>query len=302
MSAPTTGAARASQSHSPWRLLAWSVRRELWQHRSVIYGPAAMGVLFVAGALLTASHGREMIDQFAALDPARRAQMLTAPLVFAADVIRLVAFIVAVVYSLDALYSERRERHILFWKSLPVSDAVSVGAKAAIPLLVIPAVALAVIVGTHLLQLLIGTLAFAVHGASVASLWSDVQLFRMLPAIVAMIVFQTLWQAPIYGWLMLVSGWAPRVPVLWALLVPAGLVIVESAIFGTSWVSATLKARLTDGYANVMSKVDPIFRQDPSTFADVMTFVRSIELWAGLVVAALFFAGAVWRRRRAEPT
>ena len=57
-------------------------------------------------------------------------------------------------YCLDALYGERRDRSILFWKSLPVSDLTTVLSKASIPIVVLPLLTFAVTVATQLIMLL----------------------------------------------------------------------------------------------------------------------------------------------------
>ena len=97
--------------------LYWSVRRELWENRSIYIAPLAVAAVMLFGFLI-ATIGRAV----ATADPARRAAVLAEPTSFAAGLIMAAAFLVGVFYSLEALHSERRDRSILFWKSLPVSD------------------------------------------------------------------------------------------------------------------------------------------------------------------------------------
>jgi ABC-2 type transport system permease protein len=105
----------------------WSVRRELWEHRSIYIAPLAAAAVFLlaflTGLTLSTAHRHEPLDT---------------PYVFAAALIMGTGFIVGIFYSLDALYGERRDRSILFWKSLPVSDLTTVLSKFAIPLVILP--------------------------------------------------------------------------------------------------------------------------------------------------------------------
>src|SRR5437660_10885136 len=89
----------------------------------------------------------------------------------------LTAVIVGVFYCLDALHGERRERSILFWKSLPVSDLTTVFSKAIIPLVVLPMVRFAIIVVTQLIMLLISTVALLPTGLATPT-WVNFNLFR----------------------------------------------------------------------------------------------------------------------------
>src|SRR5580700_3564356 len=105
------------------RRMYWAVRRELWEHRSIYIAPLAAAAVFLL-AFLTAL----------TLSPVHRHEPLDVPYEFAAALIMGTGFIVGIFYSLDALYGERRDRSILFWKSLPVSDLTTVLSKFAIPL------------------------------------------------------------------------------------------------------------------------------------------------------------------------
>jgi ABC-2 type transport system permease protein len=88
----------------------WSVRRELWEHRSIYIAPLAAAAVFLLAFLTGLT-----------LSPAHRHQPLDIPYEFAAALIMGTGFIVGIFYSLDALYGERRDRSILFWKSLGCS-------------------------------------------------------------------------------------------------------------------------------------------------------------------------------------
>src|SRR5437867_8784109 len=87
------------------------------------------------------------------------------------------AFIVGVFYCLDSLHGERRDRSILFWKSLPVSDLTTLLSKVTIPLAVLPLVTFAIVVVTQFIMLLISTAALLSSGLA-ATTWANFNLFH----------------------------------------------------------------------------------------------------------------------------
>ena len=190
---------------SSTRLMYWSVRRELWENRSIYIAPLAVAALILFGFLISTIHLPDKMR--GALDPMQRQELLEQPYQFAALLIMATSFVVAVFYCLDALHSERRDRSILFWKSLPVSDLTTVLSKASIPILVVPLVSFAITIATQWIMLLMSTAVLLGSGLSVATLWTRLPLFQMsLMLLYHLVAVHGLWYAPIYGWLLLVSG------------------------------------------------------------------------------------------------
>jgi ABC-2 type transport system permease protein len=222
------------------------------------------------------------------------------PYVVAALALMAIGLLVAVVYCLDALYGERRDRSILFWKSLPVSDLTTVLSKASIPLLVLPLVTLAATVATHAVMLLASSAVLAASGTSAETLWRHVPFFDVSVATFAHVVaFHGLWYAPFYGWLLLVSAWAKRVPFLWATLPVVAIGVVEKIAFDTSYVAATLRDRLTGG-AQLSGSAGPMTLEmmAPEPLGRLVT---SPGLWAGFALTAVFLFAAVRLRRSRGP-
>src|ERR1700730_3320581 len=137
---------------SATRPMYWSVRRELWENRYLYIVPLAVAAVMLFGFLI-ASIGRAM----SVPGPAERVAVLTEPNNFAALLIMGAAFIVGVFYCLEALHGERRDRSILFWKSLPVSDLTTVLSKASIPFVFLPLLCFALTVVTQSIMFLLGT-------------------------------------------------------------------------------------------------------------------------------------------------
>src|SRR6266536_1064435 len=135
----------------------WSVRRELWENRSIYVAPILVAVVVLFGFLVSTIGLPERRRAVLLLDPAKARAAIEAPYDMAAIMLILTAFLVVVFYCLDALYGERRDRSILFWKSLPVSDRTSVLAKAIIPLAVLPVIVFAIVVVTQFVMLLLST-------------------------------------------------------------------------------------------------------------------------------------------------
>jgi ABC-2 type transport system permease protein len=142
----------------------WSVRRELWENRSIYIAPLAVAAVALFGYLI-ASMGYAI----STTNLAQRRAALEEPYSFATALIMGAAFLVSIFYSLDALHSERRDRSILFWKSLPVSDLTTVLSKASIPLIVLPLLSFAIVVATVLIMLLLTTLVLLGSGVSAAT-------------------------------------------------------------------------------------------------------------------------------------
>jgi ABC-2 type transport system permease protein len=281
---------------SETRPLYWSIRRELWENRSIYIAPLVVAGVVLLGFLI-ATIGRAV----ATADPARKAAVLAEHNSFAAGVIMATAFIVGVFYCLDALHGERRDRSILFWKSLPVSDLTTVLSKASIPLVVLPLLTFAIIIVMQLIMLLLSTAVLLMSGLSVATLWAPLPLFQMsLVLLYHLVTVHVLWHAPIYAWLLLVSGWARRAVFLWAVLPVIAIQIVEKIAFNTSYIAAMLGHRLAgpEGFhftAPGSAPAHPLMTFDPGTF------LSTPGLWIGLGVAAIFLAAAVRLRRYREP-
>src|ERR1700732_2202411 len=136
------------------RPLYWSVRREVWGDRSIYIAPLIVAAVQVFGFAISTIGLAERRRAVLLLDPAHQRAAIEQPYDLAAMMMIFIAFIVGVFYCLDALHGERRDRSILFWKSLPVSDLTTVLSKATIPLGVLPLIAFVLIVCVQLGMLL----------------------------------------------------------------------------------------------------------------------------------------------------
>jgi ABC-2 type transport system permease protein len=234
----------------------------------------------------------------AGLDPAQQQTKLGMPFSMAASVIILFTYVVGAFYCLDALYGERRDRSILFWKSLPVSDYTTVLSKASIPLVVLPLFIFASVIATQIVMLLLSTLVALLNGISPAPLWTRVPLFRMSLVMVYGLVVHALWHAPLYAWLLLLSAWARRLPILWAVLPPLALGVFERMAFGTSSIGSLIRYRLMGTLA---AAFDFEAQGGLVPLLQPVKFLRTPGLWVGLLVAAAFLAAAIRLRHQHDP-
>jgi ABC-2 type transport system permease protein len=194
------------------------VWRELWENRSIYVAPLIVAVVVLFGFLVSTIGLPQRRRAVLLLDPEKARAGIDMPYNVAAMMLIFTAFIVGVFYCLDALYGERRDRSILFWKSLPVSDLTTLLSKATIPLVVLPLVTFAIIIATQSVMLVWTSALLIAHGMSPSSTWINFNLFQQSFILLYGLTAITLWHAPIYGWALLVSGWARRATFLCAVV------------------------------------------------------------------------------------
>src|SRR4051812_36462221 len=206
---------------SPARLFYWSVRRELWENRSIYIAPLAVGAVSIIGFSISAIHLPARMHAATELEAMQQHVAIGQPFVFVALMLMFTEIVVAAFYCLDALYGERRDRSLLFWKSLPVSDLMVVFSKASIPILVLPLVTFAVTVVTQFLMLLIGSAVLAGSGMDASTLWTHIPTLKTSAInLYPLVVSHGIWYAPFSAWFLMFSVWAKRTPLLWALSPP----------------------------------------------------------------------------------
>ncbi len=272
-------------------LLYWSVRRELWEHRWLYLAPLIVAGVFLLGFAIGAVRA----------PLAAPLSIMAAALNFAAGALMLTYVVIALIYSLEALYGERRDRSILFWKSLPVSDLTAVAAKALVTLAVLPLITFVLTVAIQALMLLIASVVLLGKGAGSGALWAQLPVLRMWAALLYhLISAHSLYFAPVYGWLLLVSAWARRAPFLWATLPVAAVLITEKLVFGTSAFAAVLADRMAGGPAAIPFPMGKVLARPP-TLLNIEQYLAMPGLWIGLLVFVAFLAAAARLRRYQGP-
>ena len=284
------------------------VRRELWEHRALWLAPlAVVGLL-----LLCAAIGRvhlEVDDAGPVHSEAQRVAVFTIIQWVLAMPLYLVVTFVTSYYLLDCLYAERKDRSILFWKSLPVSDELTVSAKLLVALVVMPLAVFALALAASLLfsvvlggRVLIGSLPPVFTWSSYE--WARTQLVMLLVTLLAL-----LWYAPLAGYLLLVSAWARRAPILWATLPLVLGPVLEWVPFGTRHLADFINYRINGIWwllgvhnTHIISKQE---LKPVGTALAVLDFrgaLTSIDLWLGLAVTAALVYAAIRIRRYRDDT
>ena len=278
----------------------WSVRRELFEHRAIYLAPLAGAAFGLFGFLISSWRIPGRVTA-AIADPSKLDDLMI-PYSFVAMGVIVLSFAVAIFYSLDALHGERRDRSILFWKSMPVSDLITVLSKAAIPLAVLPVIMMVVIFAAQLVVLAWSSLVVLFAGLDPWALWSRLDLGFMWFMIVYGLAFLALWFAPVVGWFLLVSAWAKRMPILWALAPFIAISIIEKIAFHTEHFSSVWRYRLSGGFAHAfMVKGQGKVPVDGFADLDLSRTYLNPDMWLGLVVAALFIFAAIRLRRSRSP-
>jgi ABC-2 type transport system permease protein len=283
------------------RPLYWSVRRELWENRSIYVVPLLVAGFVLFGFLVSIGHVIKTLRGVEALEAVKQRHAVAIPYSMGASMILFAGFVVAMFYCLDALYGERRDRSILFWKSLPVSDRTTVLSKLLIPGMVLPLVTFIIALMTQAVMLVLSTMALMGSGINPVVLWSRLPLFEMTFVMMYGLTAYVLWFAPIYGWLLLISAWAKRAAFLWAIVPVFALYVVTQFGFGSRWFLLFLRYRfagpMTEAFTVDAGKspVSKLSQLDP------LKFLMCPGLWLGLLFAAMCLAAAVKLRRNREP-
>src|SRR6266498_3473520 len=299
----SAGVAAPGYSTAATQPFYWSVWRELWENRSIYVAPLIVAAVQVFGfAISTIGLAERRRGVLLLDDPVKQRAAIEAPYDVAAMMMIFVVFIVGVFYCLDALHGERRDRSILFWKSLPVSDLTTVLSNITIPLAVLPLIAFAIVVCVQLTMLLQTSVVLIFHGMSPATTWAHFPVYQNWLVLLYGLAAIALWNAPIYGWLLLVSGWARRATFLWAVLPIIAIQIFEKITFNTSYFGSLVKNRLMgfapdafEFHGRDHPTIDSLAQLTPGRY------LSSPGLWIGLVFAAAFLAAAVRLRRYRGP-
>jgi len=280
----------------------WSVRRELWENRVVYLAPLAVAGVVLAAFLFSSFGLPGAVLKAAAPGAAKAGQALNMPYAATAAAQFMITFVVAIFYSLGALHGERRDRSLLFWKSLPVSDVTTVFSKAAIPLVVQPLIVVALAVATQLVMLVWSTAILLINGVDPALLWKHLNLPLFWVMLPYGLLLNALWDVPFYGWLLLVSAWAKRMTFVWAVAPPLALCLFEFLAFRTKHLIGMLEYRVFGGFAEAYSVggkgEEPIWGLSQ---IDPLRFLANPALWSGLAFGAACLAACVWLRRRQDP-
>jgi ABC-2 type transport system permease protein len=258
------------------------IRREFWEHRMLVFAPLVLCVLYIV--LCAVGGARLSLMPLGSDVPPSAGFLIVMHTVFTILLYLLMA-IVAFFYLCDCLFSERKDRSILFWKSLPVSDAMTVLSKLIVALICIPVV-------VYVLSFVTNLVAFALFKvlyhppappADIVADWSIGGWIRLNGYLIVDIPVLALWFAPVAAYQLFISAVAPRAPFVITVLPPLTLMIGEAVFLRTRYVAAFIGHRLGGGMLtprsgrSVQAIIDSV---------NALPLLSRPELWIGVAFAA----------------
>ena len=312
----------------------WLIKREFWENRGgFFWAPVITGGIFLVLNLILAVIGsiaaRRSMDGggFVIDDAPEKAHqivggigdgMLLGGVILACVVLAFVVFF----YALGTLYDDRRDRSVLFWKSLPVSDSQMVLSKAVWALVLAPLLAIGIGILIGVAMWLISALTITVNGLPAGgAMFTHSHPLRVIGGVISSLPVYMMWSLPAVGWLMFCSAWARSKPFLWAVLVPVlacvivsmtdilpGLDIRHDLVWYTvvyrgllSVVPGAWFPTLEGGAANPHTEINT-----PDELANAIDLTRSwhafatTDLWIGAAIGVALIVGAIHLRRWRE--
>ena len=312
------------------RLMAL-VKREFWENKGAFRTtPLAIGGIYIALSLMfifTFNHFdnefqslKELIRFIEQQDKAMLSQILYAVTVAVfPSLFTLVMGFVIFFYLLGSLYDDRKDRSILFWKSLPASDTLTMASKLLAAMVLAPVIFWVIYVLTHVVIMLIFSVVILFLGENPwTSFLALGNPFKGWSMVLLSYLAQSVWSLPLYGWLMLVSAFAPRIPLLFAILPPVVVAVLQiwieflqtftlkKNLFGVigEWVSNSPLIMSVEDHGRDKLDIALGFPLTDTfshevTVANIFDRLFSINMLVGLAVAAVFLTAALWLRHRA---
>ncbi|KAA1194369.1 hypothetical protein F0M18_02765 [Pseudohalioglobus sediminis] len=200
----------------------------------------------------------------------------------------IVLIFISAHYLLGSLFTDRKDRSILFWRSMPVSEWEEVLVRLGVALVVAPAIYIAV---SLLLQmafvLLAMLLMWRMDMDPFVTVLGNIRYADLLLHLLGGWLMTALWLAPAYAWLMLASAWARRSPFMLAVVPLVGLVVVERILFGTGFVPGAIMNHAPDF---VGGRVESGFSLNPAYWQqfDLFSLLCGLVFAAGAVVACVY--------------
>jgi ABC-2 type transport system permease protein len=308
----------------------WLVKREFWEHRGgFFWAPVVTSGIFlllnlmgiVTGEVLRVRHGisfasggnTRLFDQALADGDMSKIGMGLDIMMFSTSaIISIVLGFVVFFYCLGALYDDRRDRSLLFWKSLPITDTATVLSKVVAAAVLAPVIAVACGVLTGIVMLLMFAVTLSFHGIGVWHLLTLAHPLRVTADLIGTIPLYFLWALPALGWLLLCSAWARSKPFLWAVALPiaVGIVIGWFHLLGSldatgSWYWKNVSGRLLLsvfpggwlGYEHMVDLGSDGHALDFLHVEHAYRVLTSPSIWIEAAAGVAMIAGAIWLRR-----
>ncbi len=313
----------------------WLLKREFWENRGgFLWAPVVTGAIVTVLTFIAATIGVIRFFQFkkdASFDLNMDSDMLEHArqlgsvgdgiLMGGMGLTQLVLAFVVFFYALGTLYDDRRDRSILFWKSLPVSDTQMVLSKAAWALILAPllSIAIGVLVGVALW--VIAAVSMGVMGVPAGwAMFTHSHPLTVIGNVVSTVPLYLFWALPTVGWLMFCSAWARSKPFLWAVLVPVLACVIISMLgilgvdvpYGPLWYTVVYRGLMSvmpGTWSPRSLSSEALQGQEIETPADLVRMMNlgnnwhvftTADLWIGAAVGVALIAAAIYLRRWRE--
>ena len=197
-------------------------------------------------------------------------------------------------YSLSTFADERKDRSLIFWRSLPVSDLTTVLSKVFIVTLIVPLMVIPYIILLQLVAMTSASIFFATNDiVSFGWLWGSYIItdwFRIIFSLWA----QALWSLPLFLWLMLAGTYAAR-PIAGAIVPPVILIVLEGVIFKTNLVLEFIENRIgfwsrSDSFPKEYQEIRVV------DISDILLLFSTQAFWIGIFASVILVAGIVYVR------
>ncbi|MCD9086705.1 hypothetical protein [Stenotrophomonas sp. SY1] len=326
---------------TPLGKFKWLLKREFWENRGgFLWAPIIAGVVslvlasaaIIAGlwaASRAAANGdlhingvnvngldlKLLTSQLSGHDIAQLSETLNATLLISSAWPFIVLAFVVFFYCLGALYDDRRDRSVLFWKSMPLSDSQTVLSKLVSALIVAPLLAVLAAIVIMFCFMVVISLVMLAHGGPVSLIWAAANPLTIAAGLLCWIPVYVLWALPTAGWLLMCSAWARSKPFLWAVMLPvfAGVIVGWFSMMrlinaDVGWFWGNIVGRLLLGtfpgmhlpYGSTTGK--EVARSMIEGFSPATQFhaLSMPSLWIGAAVGVGFIAVAIWLRQRRD--
>ncbi|WIH03520.1 ABC transporter permease [Xanthomonas translucens pv. graminis] len=306
----------------------WLLKREFWEHRGgFLWAPVIAGsVITVLYALLAligtvAGHGDGSNGFNIDGGPERLNEIIGAvgdgTMLAGVVLVCVVLGFVVFFYALGSLYDDRRDRSVLFWKSLPLSDLNTVLSKATWALLLAPIVAIGIGLLIGICLWLVTALTLSVNGVSQSSaVFTHSHPLRIIGGVLSNLPIYVMWSLPTIGWLMFCSAWARTKPFLWAVLIPVlgcvmasmmGILPMLHVNHNAIWYTVVYRGLLSvlpGTWLPVLSESAPPVQIDAAQdlanaiqLSDAWRIFQSADIWIGAAIGVAFIVAAIYLRR-----
>lgn len=197
-------------------------------------------------------------------------------------------------YSLSTFADERKDRSLIFWRSLPVSDLTTVLSKVFTVTLIVPLMVLPYIILLQLVSMTSASIFFATNDiVSFGWLWGS-YIFTDWFRIIFSLWAQSLWSLPLFLWLMLAGTYAAR-PIAGAIVPPVILIVLERIIFKSNLVLEFIENRI-----GFWSRADSFPKEYQELrvvdVSDIFLLFSTQAFWIGILASAILVAGIVYVR------